>query len=161
MREEVDRLTLSADLTMAERSGMVEPADKEKLRSARSRAERLRRETDDLDKQIAARQRTLAGRIVQAERLDAEFEAAWAAHDQLEKRLRELQATIGYRGERLNLVDPGVPPERPSFPNIPLNLMVAAALGLIVSLFYLTVEYSLESHKAEALRKSLRVASKA
>lgn len=161
MREEVARLALSTELTIAERgrSGS-EAADKSKLLSAGSRAERLQREAADLDRRIGVKQQLLAERGAQSERLETEYQDAWAVHDEVEKRLRAMQASIGYRGERLNLVDPGVTPERPSFPNIPLNLVAAAALGLIASLFYLTVEYGLESQRAEALRKNLRLASK-
>jgi succinoglycan biosynthesis transport protein ExoP len=161
MREEVDRLALSAELTVAERGrGGAEPADKSKALSAGSRAERLRREAADLDRRIATKQQVLADRSTQSERLENEYQDAWAIHDEIEKRVREIEASVGFRGERLNLVDPGITPERPSFPNVPLNVVAAAALGLIASLFYLTVEYSLESREAEDLRKNLRLASK-
>lgn len=154
VREEVGRLLLTTDLSAAGQQSREESA------SAVNRGERLRREASQLDRRIAARQQMLADRTVDSDRLDSAYEAAWTAHDQLEKRLRELQATAGYRGERLNLLDPGVPPERPSSPNLPLNLVVAAALGLIASLFYLTVEFSVASHESEMLRQTLRVASK-
>ncbi len=149
MREEVGRLLLSAELTASEKPG----------EKSESRATRLRRESADLDRRIASTAQTLASQQAESDRLDAEYEAAWTAQDQLEKHLREVQGTIGYRGERLNLLDPGVPPERPSFPNIPLNVVAAAAFGIIASLFYLTVEYGLESQKAEVVRRTLRVAS--
>ena len=148
MREEVDRLALSADLTLAERGG------------ATNRSDRLRREAAGLDRRIAAAQSALAARKAEDDRLDADYESAWTSREQLEKQMRDLQGAIGYRGERLSLLDPGVVPERPSFPNLPLNLLVAAALGLIASLFYLTVEFGLESQKADTLRRTLRVASK-
>ncbi len=153
IREEVDRLSLSADLSL------VEPEARQKPGSS-ARAERLRRQAADLDQQIAGKQQMLADRSTEMEHLEAEYDSAWAPRDQLVKRLNDLQGSVGYRGERLNLLDPGVAPERPSSPNVPLNLVVAAALGLIVALFYLTVGFSLESQKAETLRRTLRVASK-
>ncbi|MBI3698304.1 MAG: hypothetical protein HY238_26140 [Acidobacteria bacterium] len=143
MRDEVSRLQLSAEL-----SG---PA---------GRVEKLRKEAADLNHRIAAGQQTLADRTAESDRLDAQYETAWTLREQLQKRLNDLQASAGYRAERLNLLDPGVVPERPSFPNLPLNVVAAAALGLVVSLFYLTVEFSVTSHRAEGLRKTLRVASK-
>jgi capsular polysaccharide biosynthesis protein len=161
MRDEVDRLALSANLTVAERQAPgAAPADSARARAAGSRAAQLQREGADLDRQIAAKEKLLAARRAEAERLDAAYDEAWTAHNDLEKRLREIQGGIGYRGERLNVFDPGVMPERPSFPKIPLNVVAAAALGLIASLFYLTVAFSLASHKAETFRKTLRVASK-
>jgi uncharacterized protein involved in exopolysaccharide biosynthesis len=149
MREEVDRLLLSAELTKTEKPG----------EKSESRAARLRREADDLDRRIGTAAQALAGRRTESDRLDAEYEAAWTAREELEKHLREMQGAIGYRGERLSLLDPGVPPERPSFPNIPLNLIAAAALGIAASLFYLTVEYGLASQKAEMLRRQHRAAT--
>lgn len=161
MRDEVDRLSLSAELTVAEQKAPgAQPADAASAGAAGSRAERLRREAANLDRRLAAKEKLLADRRAEAERLDAAYDEAWTAQDELEKRLREIQAGAGYRGERLNVLDPGVVPERPSSPKIPLNLMAAAALGLIASLFYLTVEFSLASHKAETLRKTLRVSLK-
>lgn len=120
------------------------------------------RAREQLQKAEAARNRVRESgdsRKAELQRLESEYDAAWMAHEEMQNRVRGLQVSLGYRGERLTLVDPGVPPERPSFPNLPLNLVVAAALGLIVSLFYLTVEYSLESRKAEDLRRGLRVTS--
>jgi uncharacterized protein involved in exopolysaccharide biosynthesis len=160
MREEVDRLSLSADLTVAERQGSPDAADKTRARSAGSRAARLRREAADLDRRIAAKAVLLAARRAQSDKIDAEYEAAWTAYDALEKRLQELQATAGYRGERLNLLDPGVVPERPSFPNVPLDVTAAAALALIASLFYLTAEFGWRSRDAQALRRTFRLTSK-
>jgi uncharacterized protein involved in exopolysaccharide biosynthesis len=166
LRDEVDRLAISADLTLAEQQARQKsaPADRgeteSKLETASGRASELRRRASALDREIAAKQQALADHMAESDRLDARYDAAWAEHDQFEKRLRDLQSSIGFRGERLSLLDPGVVPERPSFPNIPLNLVAAAALGLIVSLFYLTFEFSLRSHKAEVFRKTLRVAAK-
>ena len=75
--------------------------------------------------------------------LDSEIQSAWVAQEEQERRLRELEATAGYRGERLTLLDPGVVPEKPSSPNLPLNLVAALALALTVSWLYLTLEFGL------------------
>ena len=47
-------------------------------------------------------------------------------------RLREARGDAGYRGERLRIIDPGIVPERPSSPNLPLNLVAALLLGLVL-----------------------------
>lgn len=148
MRGEVERLLLSADLSKADG------------KAASGRGEQLRRRLSDLDSQTGDRQKLLAERTAASDALESEYESTWTEHDQMERRLREAQGMAGYRGERLAIVDPGVVPERPSFPDLPLNLLVAAALGLIASWLYLTAEFSLQTHKAESMRKALRVASK-
>ena len=48
----------------------------------------------------------------------------------------------GYRGERLQIIDPGIVPERPSSPNLPLNLAAALLLGLVLPVLYFTLEMS-------------------
>ena len=56
----------------------------------------------------------------------------------------------GYRGERLQIIDPGIVPERPSAPNIPLRVMAALLLGLVVPVVYLTLELSYRTQRANA-----------
>lgn len=85
----------------------------------------------------------------QLELARAEFDAASSLHQLAERRVHELATMSGLRGERLSLVDPGVVPEQPSWPNIPLNVMAAAALGLLVSLIWLTAGYGLRSEEVE------------
>ena len=50
-------------------------------------------------------------------------------------------------------------PRGPASPNMPLNLMAALLLGLVLSILYLTLEFSYGQRKAESMRRSLRVAS--
>lgn len=91
-----------------------------------------------------ARARAAAGASrFELDSLDSEVQSAWVAQEEQERRLRELEATAGYRGERLTLLDPGVVPERPTSPNLPLNLVAALALALSVSWLYLTLEFGL------------------
>ena len=56
-------------------------------------------------------------------------QAALAA---MEARLREARGETGFRGERLKIIDPGIVPERPSSPNLPLNVAAALLLGLVL-----------------------------
>jgi uncharacterized protein involved in exopolysaccharide biosynthesis len=49
-------------------------------------------------------------------------------------------------GERLHVIDSGVVPERPSSPNLPLNLVAAFALAAVASSLYLVVGFSIERH---------------
>ena len=57
----------------------------------------------------------------------------------IETRLREARGDAGYRGERLRVIDPGIVPERPSSPNLPLNVAAALLLGLVLPILYLTL----------------------
>lgn len=88
------------------------------------------------------------GALVDA--VQAERAAAREAFEAAEKRLGEMRALSGQRGERLRVVDPGVVPESPSWPDIPLMALAALLVALVASLLYLTLElnYSLERSAA-------------
>ena len=124
-----------------------------------ARLKLLRRQLTDLDRQMASKRLTLAIRSARHRALDSEQTSAWAAVEAAQARLAQARATVATRGERLQVIDPGIVPERPSSPNIPLNLMAALLLGLVLSMLYLTLEFSYGQRKAESMRRSLRVAS--
>jgi uncharacterized protein involved in exopolysaccharide biosynthesis len=172
-RAEVARLALSAELSVADlqdrakalaaagRSGTEElELLNERIRSTGNRAQTLRAELRSLDDQVRQREKLLAGRKASVDVLAAEYEAARSIREEAAKRLRDAQASAEYRGERINLLDPGIVPERPSSPNLPLNLTVAVALGLLVSLAYLTIEFVMQSQQVEVARKLPRVVGK-
>ena len=121
----------------------------------RVRPERLKQQGVELERRAASLEKTLAARAAEIETADTELKAARTAYEQSAKQVRDVQGTSGFRGERMSIIDPGVVPERPSSPNIPLNLLVAAALGLIFSWLYLTVEYGLRPEKPARLREDL------
>lgn len=159
LRIEIARLALTSELAAAdeeERRKTVLTADgtqiegaQSHLQSLRNRAARLRREEANLERKSADMQKSLASREAELQASETEFDDARAVREQAQKRLLELQSASGLRGERLNILDPGVPPERPSSPNIPLSLFVAGALGLLLALLYLTIEFGLRSAPVE------------
>jgi uncharacterized protein involved in exopolysaccharide biosynthesis len=118
--------------------------------SAYFEARRLLRSQEEPAFRAASAQTGPGDRAPQVETARAELDAASALHQLAEKRIRELTAASGFRGERLNLIDPGVTPEQPSSPDILLNVILAVALALLLSLLYLTAQYSLRSERAEA-----------
>jgi uncharacterized protein involved in exopolysaccharide biosynthesis len=105
-----------------------------------SRVSELRREIDDMDKQGAAREKLLGTRLAHRDQLDAERKTAQAAYSTIQTRLTQARGDAGYRGERLKIIDPGVVPERPSSPNLPLYLFAALLAGLALPIFYFAVE---------------------
>ena len=153
LAREGPRLTVGPETSEARRD-----APGEALAAARERLARLRRQVSELDREIAAKRRTLASTETRQEAGDAERSTAWAALREAEARLAQAQATVAARGERLQVIDPGVVPERHSSPNTPLNLIVAFLFGAIGSLVYLTIEFSFLLRKAESRRQSIRVA---
>lgn len=110
--------------------------------NARARVAELRRQLESLDRQNAEREKLLATRLADRERLAAQRTSAQTALTSLETRLRDTRTEQDYRGERLSIIDPGVVPEKPSSPNIPLNLAAAVFLGILLPSVYLAFEMS-------------------
>src|SRR5262249_16345337 len=114
---------------------------------------------EEMHKQIAAlaaesneREKGLALRLSHRDKLEAERKAALAALAGSEARLREARAEAGYRGERLRVIDPGVVPERPSSPNLVLNVVGAMLLGLVLPILYLVLELNYRERSLTARR---------
>jgi len=91
-------------------------------------------------------------RAAQVDALQVQRDAARTGFELAEKRLQEVRSTSGFRGERLKIVDPGVVPERPSWPNTPLIALSALVLALALSLLYLAIELNYRLEKAATPR---------
>jgi uncharacterized protein involved in exopolysaccharide biosynthesis len=68
-------------------------------------------------------------------------------YDSESARLLELQGTQGFRSERLRLIDPGIVPQKPSWPNVPLNLVASLLIALVASLIYLSVSFNFQHQR--------------
>jgi capsular polysaccharide biosynthesis protein len=82
----------------------------------------------------------------------AQRDAARGAVYAAVEHLAQVRSMAGARGERLRIVDPGVIPQRPSWPNVPLMLLVAILVALVVSLLYVTVEFNYRLERPAAPR---------
>ena len=135
-------------------------SSRQDVRNAEKRLDLLEKEMVSLDQQITRKRLELGTRGARREQIDAERQAAWKALEESEARLAHVRSAGGARGERLQVIDSGVIPEKASSPNISLNVLVALILALLGSLLYVTLEFSFQLRRAEARRESLRVASR-
>ncbi|MGA2132126.1 MAG: hypothetical protein ABSH50_07540 [Bryobacteraceae bacterium] len=115
-----------------------------------STAEALRKQLAQVEKDLAGQEELLARRTAERERLEIERNAAQDNFSTVEKQLSQVRGDLGYRGERLQIIDPGIVPERPSAPNIPVHVLAALLLGLIVPVIYLTLELSYRMQRTQA-----------
>jgi uncharacterized protein involved in exopolysaccharide biosynthesis len=115
--------------------------------NARARLAEMRRHVAELDAQMAEREKMLGARQAHRDQLEADRQAGQTALASIEGRLREARSQRGFRGERLQVIDPGIVPERPSSPNIPLNLVVALLAGLILPILYFTLRFSFHERR--------------
>jgi capsule polysaccharide export protein KpsE/RkpR len=142
LRATVREQVLSLELETAD------AADRARQAAARARLEQMHKQIESLDHEYSEREKLLALRLAHRDRLEAQRNSAREALTVIEARLREARGDAGYRGERLEIVDPGTVPERPSSPNLPLNLAAAVLLGLVLPVLYLTLEMSYREQRA-------------
>ncbi len=119
---------------------------------ARTRAETIRKQIEALDREDSERERLLAVRTAHRDRLEAERKAKQAALTAIESRLTQARGDAGYRGERLEIIDPGIVPERPSSPNTSLNIAAALLLGFTLPVLYFAVEINFQELRVRGRR---------
>lgn len=162
-RAKLEQSVQSVELELADvgdRLKQATPAEQAELRkeesNALARLAAMRKQLQEFDAQTAQRERLLATRQAHRDRLDAERKVAQTALVAAEGKVREARGESGYRGERLKIIDPGIVPERPSSPNLPLNVVAALLAGLVLPILYLTIEMSFQEQRAASRRSALR-----
>jgi uncharacterized protein involved in exopolysaccharide biosynthesis len=112
------------------------------LPGLRAKSGELEKRAAELEKNIEQKSTLASERGAARQRLDAEVKMAQTASENSTARLRELRATAGTRGERLRVIDPGIVPQRPSSPNVALNVIAALLLTMIGLAAWLTISFS-------------------
>jgi uncharacterized protein involved in exopolysaccharide biosynthesis len=131
-----------ADAAERERAAPASEAElvRKEASNTRARLVEVRKQLETLARQAAEKEKLLAERIARREQLDAQRQNARTALVTAEAHLRDARNEANYRGERLSIIDPGVVPERPSSPNVALNIAAALLLGLLFPMVWLALE---------------------
>ncbi|HEV3200139.1 MAG TPA: Wzz/FepE/Etk N-terminal domain-containing protein [Bryobacteraceae bacterium] len=149
----------------AEREQHATPSELAEIRkessNARARMDEARKQVQALDRQSDGWEKQLTARGAHRDKLDADRKAAQAALGALQARLRDARGDAGYRGERLRVIDSGIVPEKPSSPNLPLNVAAALLLGLVLPILYLTLQMGYQEQRASGRRSEFYAVSKA
>jgi uncharacterized protein involved in exopolysaccharide biosynthesis len=154
-------LELADAAERARHASAVELAEIGKEESnARARLQELQKQIQELDRRNAQREKELELRWGHRDHLESERKVVQAELTALQTRLREARGEAGFRGERLRLIDPGIVPERPSSPNIPLNVLAALFLGLVLPIVYLTLQMSYQEQRAGSRRNVFQTVAK-
>jgi uncharacterized protein involved in exopolysaccharide biosynthesis len=103
----------------------------------------LAKQARQLQREVEAAGKRLAQRASSREAFQAGTAAAQKAFEAASARLRDVRTNAAYAGERLKVVDAGIVPQKPSFPNIGLNCAAALGLALAASLVYLSIRFSM------------------
>jgi uncharacterized protein involved in exopolysaccharide biosynthesis len=115
---------------------------REQLQAARARVSLLEKRSQELARSISEKSALVAKRTAKRDEVLAELRMAQAAYDSSAARLRDLRSAAGTRGERLRVMDPGIVPQRPSSPNVFLNVAAALLVALVASIVYLSFAFS-------------------
>jgi succinoglycan biosynthesis transport protein ExoP len=117
------------------------------IASAQARIASLELQRRDLGAAIEQQGRQFQEWTDRREALQADQETARTAFDASKKRLNDMVGTAQLRGERLRMIDPGIVPQEPSSPNVPLNLAASLILSGVGSLMYLVMTFSYQRAK--------------
>ena len=117
------------------------PAREQETAALKSRIAELKNQQAAAASAIEAKQVLLGKRDSHRESVQQEQRSARIQLDAATARLDEFSASAGQRGERLKIIDPGIVPERPSFPNRPLMILSAILIALVASLLYVAVAF--------------------
>ena len=136
-----------AGRTVALARDLAVEADRDALADAQKQLDEARAQ---LEQAQAAPPKTARGPAQAAPSTNAE--SLQLAIEAAQMHLQEMRSTAGYRAERLKISDPGVVPERPSWPNIPLMVLAAFVVALAAALLYVTFEFNYSLEKSAAPR---------
>jgi uncharacterized protein involved in exopolysaccharide biosynthesis len=114
----------------------------EQISASKARIAQIEQVDRELGTSLAGKGLLLEKRRHQREVLDLERQSARVQYELASNRYNDTLASAAFRSERLEIIDPGTVPERPSSPNLPLNLVIAFFGALLGSLAYLALGFS-------------------
>jgi uncharacterized protein involved in exopolysaccharide biosynthesis len=113
----------------------------EDIAGSKARIAALEQQDEALAKRIENESGAVEQLKTRREELEAEQKGARAEAEATKTRLNEARASLAYQGERVSILDPGIVPERPSFPNTPLNVALAFTISLLGSVMWVAWRY--------------------
>ncbi len=116
----------------------------EQLQAARARAALMEKRLQELQRSIQEMGASVASRTAKLDGFHNEVKMAQSEFEAAGRHLREVRAAAGTRGERLRVLDTGIVPQRPSSPNVPLNVAAALLLAVAASMVYLSFAFVLQ-----------------
>jgi uncharacterized protein involved in exopolysaccharide biosynthesis len=131
-----------ADLLAQAQSPSAGAGAQEKIASARARLSTIETDEASASKTIQRDAALLQQRKSRKDSLEDEHRSARAAYETARAKLNEMLASAAFHGEKLQIVDPSIVPQRPSSPDVPLNLFLALVAGLFASAVYVGLQYS-------------------
>jgi uncharacterized protein involved in exopolysaccharide biosynthesis len=132
--------------------------DKNGAAEARARLNTLNRDLAALKSDLDSKSVRLGELHSKRQRAAQEVREAEAVLEAARKHEFEASNTVKSRTEQLHIIDPGVVPQRPSFPNLPLAVLSAVILSSAGSVLWLALQFGLSQKRERPGRSGLRVA---
>lgn len=79
------------------------------------------------------------------EAMESEWNAARSEAETAKSKLNEIAASSAFRGERLQIIDPGIVPQQPSSPIVWLNVAASFVVSLTAGLVFAAMKFSRRS----------------
>jgi uncharacterized protein involved in exopolysaccharide biosynthesis len=121
----------------SELAGLAIPDGGDRTAALRGKIVELEKQDRELDLSLQSKEHS----SVRRDELDAEVKSSRGNFDAARAKLDDINASAAFRGERLHVLDPGIVPQRPTFPNTPLNVVAALLISLITSLCWLALRF--------------------
>jgi uncharacterized protein involved in exopolysaccharide biosynthesis len=131
---------------------------RQRAAGARARQAALAASSAQVDREAAQKDAAEVDLRARRETADEELSTAESRFKEIQSRMNELSASAGLHTEQLRIVDPGIVPQRPSFPDIPVILAATLSLSLILVLSLLSLQYGVSRGRARPARVELKVA---
>lgn len=143
-RKAAEAAAESAEWTVRARDGAADSRHYAEVQAQASaaRAAEYGKRSGEIERAMAAKRRMLGQISGRRDAALSDLESAQKAYDTAVAKVRDISAQMGTRGEALRIIDPGVAPRKPSFPNVLLNVIAAALLALCFAAMWVTVSLS-------------------
>lgn len=128
----------------------------QEIAASRARGTALTGQIATVNRDLTQKAASLAVARARTDRSQDQLRAAEAAFEAVSRRANDLAGSSGLRTEQLRIIDPGIVPQQPSFPNLPLFTGAALLIGAMLCLAWLSLRYGLEQHRARALFRESR-----
>jgi uncharacterized protein involved in exopolysaccharide biosynthesis len=132
--------------------------DQQSAAANRAGVEALTTEISAMQQQVDSKSTALAAMEARRQAADDRLRSAQDAMERASRRSDDLTTAAAFRTEQMRIIDPGVVPQTPSFPNLPLALIGAVALSGMLCLMWLSLQFGLSRRREQPPRAGLRVA---
>ncbi|HLH42252.1 MAG TPA: Wzz/FepE/Etk N-terminal domain-containing protein [Bryobacteraceae bacterium] len=136
----------------------VARGEESSIQQARARVSVLEEGLAALQKNLDAKSAALAAYRERRRRANDDLVNAQETFNTAQKREYDVYNVVTFRTGQLRVVDPGIVPQKPSFPNLPLAVLSAAILSAGACLIWLTAQFGLATRKRHSLPAGLRMA---